>query len=318
MSDEADLRLSVVEVRKSYRGRVALDGVSLEVSAGEILGLLGPNGAGKTTLVSIVAGLRRPDAGLVQVGPIDVVANPRAVHSMVGLAPQETAVYEVLTVRENLIVFGELAGLRRRPLVVRIDEVGAALRLGHLMDRVAHQLSGGERRRLHTAIALLGRPALLLLDEPTVGADVDTRAALVETVRALAREGSGIVYSTHYLPEVESLGASVVILVAGRVIASGRVDELIARHGHATAELVFDGPAPYCNGGCESVMRDDDVLRITSREPAVAAASVISRLGADTHRLRAVELLRPSLDSVFLTLTGRRYDAEGRDGVAAA
>src|SRR5207253_3582369 len=159
--------LTLVDVTKRYGSRPALDGVSLEVGAGEVLGLVGPNGAGKSTLVSIVAGLRRPDSGQVLVDGIDVVADPGAIRRRVGLAPQDTSLYEVLTVRENLAFFAELVGLGRRARATRIDELAGALRLGPLLDRAAFQLSGGERRRLHTAIAFVHRPRLLLLDEAT-------------------------------------------------------------------------------------------------------------------------------------------------------
>nr|MDP9332812.1 ABC transporter ATP-binding protein [Actinomycetota bacterium] len=191
--------LSVFEVVKRYGARTALDGVSLEVERGEVLGLLGPNGAGKSTLVSIVAGLRRPDSGTVLVEGIDVVAESPAARARVGLAPQETGLYEVLTVRENLAFFADLAGMGRRARATRIDELAVALRLTALLDRTAFELSGGERRRLHTAIAFLHRPPLLLLDEATVGADVETRAALLDVVRAVANGGAAVVYSTHYL-----------------------------------------------------------------------------------------------------------------------
>jgi ABC-type multidrug transport system ATPase subunit len=310
--------LRVGGLTKRYGPRLALDGVSLELAAGEVVGLLGPNGAGKTTLVSIVAGLRRADGGTVHVAGLDVAASPRRARALVGYAPQDSGVYEVLTVHDNLRFFGELVGLRRRALATRIDEVATALRLESLMARVAHELSGGEKRRLHTAIAFLHRPPLLLLDEPTVGADIETRAALLETVRAQADDGSAIVYSTHYLPEVESLHASVAILDHGRFVATGRVDDLVARYGVSAAQLTFDGSAPACAAGDAHVVREGNILRVAAVNPATAAAELISRLGPETRRLRDVELIRPSLDSVFLAITGRRYGDEMGANVTAA
>ena len=236
--------LQVVDVARRYGDHVALDGVSIDVRAGEVLALLGPNGAGKSTLVSLVAGIQRPDRGVVLVDGIDVVADPAAARMRVGLVPQDTALYEVLTVRENLAFFGELVGLRRRERDQQIANFGETMRLSALMERVVARLSGGERRRLHTAIAFLHRPPVLLLDEPTVGADVETRTALLDIVRAAADDGAAVLYSTHYLPEVEALRASVAILVAGAVIAQGNLDELIATHGQAALELTFDGRAP--------------------------------------------------------------------------
>ena len=309
--------LAVSGVEKRYGRHTALDGVCLSVARGEVVGLLGPNGAGKSTLVSIVAGLRAPDAGSVHVDGIDVVAAPARAQARIGYAPQETGVYEVLTVRENLTFFCDLGGLRGRARGARIEEVAHALELSSLLDRTAFALSGGERRRLHTAIAFLHRPALLLLDEPTVGADIETRTALLTLIRATADHGAAVVYSTHYLPEVETLHASVAMLVHGRMIATGRVDELVRAHGNAAVELSFDGPVPELDLGGLSTTVDGDVVRVTVADPATAVASVIGRLGPAASRVRSIAMVRPSLDGVFMSLTGRRYSPEGSDVVAA-
>ena len=309
--------LTLAAVTKRYGARTALDGVSLGVEAGEVLALLGPNGAGKSTLVTIVAGLLKADSGEVRVDGIDVRAEPAAARRRVGLAPQDTALYEVLTVRENLVFFADLVGLRRRARATRIDELATALELNGFLDRAASQLSGGERRRVHTAIAFLHRPPLLLLDEATVGADVETRTALLEVVRAAAHDGAAIVYSTHYLPEVESLGATVGILVAGRVIANGPLDALVAAHGRCAVELTFaEVPPPVDLDGLASQV-DGAVLRVDVADPARAVPVILSRLGAFADDVRSVEVLRPSLDSVFLTLTGQRFDSGNADVVAA-
>jgi ABC-2 type transport system ATP-binding protein len=209
----------VLEVRgltKTFGRMVALDGVNLEIQRGEICALLGQNGAGKTTLTSIVAGLRRPDSGNVLVGGIDVVAKPKEASRLIGLVPQEVGVYPTLTVREGMRFFGELADLRGRTLSARIEEVAEALDLTDLLGRTAGRLSGGEKRRVHTAMALVHRPALLLLDEPTAGVDVQTRIRLLNAVRALATDfDTAVCYTTHYLAEVETLRASVAILDDG-------------------------------------------------------------------------------------------------------
>jgi ABC-2 type transport system ATP-binding protein len=309
--------LTLVDVTKRYGSRLALDRVSLNVTAGQVLGLLGPNGAGKSTLVSIVAGLQPPDSGEVLVDGLDVVAQPSRIPVRPGFAPQDTALYEVLTVRENLAFFAQLVGLGRRARAARIDELATALQLGPLLDRAAFELSGGERRRLHTAIAFIHRPPLLLLDEATVGADIETRAALLEVVRDAANDGAAVLYSTHYLPEVETLRATVGILVDGRVIAAGHLDALIAQHGRGTIELTFDGTPPVIDLGQWPATVDGPVLRVDAADPAGAVPMIISRLGAVAAGLQGVEVLRPSLDSVFLTLTGRRYVPAGSDVAAA-
>ena len=268
--------LAVRGLRKAYGATVALDGVDLTVERGTILGLLGPNGAGKTSLVSIVCGLRRPDAGTVHVGGIDVARHPRDARTLVGYAPQETGVYPTLSVRDNLKFFGGLAGLGRTGLRDAVDEVAAALSLTPLLDRRAGRVSGGERRRLHTAIALVHRPPLVLLDEPTTGADVRTRTEILALVRRLAEQGSAVVYSTHYLHEVDELGASVAFIDRGRIVASGEPADLVARFGASALELEFDGPVPdSVRGGGASV--DGSSVRIPTPDPAATRGAAPAR-----------------------------------------
>jgi len=304
--------LLVAGLRKSYGATVALDGVDLRVEPGTVLGLLGPNGAGKTSLVSIVAGLRRPDAGRVEVCGIDVARAPREVRARLGIAPQETGVYLPLRVRDNLRFFAGLAGLRRAEAAARIDEVAGALGLESLLDRRASQLSGGERRRVHTAIALLHRPELVLLDEPTTGADVRTRTQILDLVRDLARAGSAVVYSTHYLQEIETLGADVAFLDRGRVVARGTLADLVERHGTSALELTFAGTVPPAARLAGSVI-DGSSVRIPTPDPAARAAQLLPALGADAGALRSIEILRPSLESVYLAVTGRRYETDSAE-----
>lgn len=302
--------LGVARLSKSYGDVTALDGVDIEIAAGEICGLLGPNGAGKTTLVSIVAGLRRADRGTVTVNGIDALRCSAEARRYIGLAPQELAIYPTVLVRDNLVFFGELAGLRGSVLATRIGEVADTLELTALLDRPGRTLSGGEKRRLHTAMAMLHHPPLLLLDEPTTGVDVRTRARLLEAVRRLAtEEGTAICYSTHYLPEVEALGASVAIIEQGRIIARGSVAELVKRHGGAAVELTFAGLPPLLSLD-RRIETVDHTLRIYTDEPAADTARVLAQLGAEAEHLRGVEIVSPSLESVFLALTGRRYAGE--------
>ncbi len=303
----------VERLHKAYGTTVALDGVDMQVEPGEVLALLGPNGAGKTTLVSIVAGLRRPDAGRVRVAGIDVADDSRATCRHLGYAPQETGVYLSLRVRDNLRYFAALAGLRGRDQRTRVDEVAAALGLETLLDRRASNLSGGERRRLHTAMALVHRPPVVLLDEPTTGADVRTRAEILELVLDLARDGSAVVYSTHYLHEVEQLDARVAFMDHGRIVAEGALTELIRAHGASALELSFDGDVPSIAWG-EGAVVEGRQVRIPSDDPARTAAHVLPRLGTSGSALRSVEVIRPDLESVFLAVTGRRFDvvADGR------
>ncbi len=306
-----DARVLQIEgLRKAYGDVVALDGVDLDVQAGEIVALLGPNGAGKTTLVSIVAGLRKADAGVVRVDGLDALARSAEVRRRIGLAPQDTGLYPVVTVRQNFLLFGELAGMSRSELHTRIDEVAEALALTDLLDRQAGQLSGGQKRRVHTALALLHSPRLLLLDEATTGADVETRGHLLDLVRQLATDGSAVLYSTHYLAEVETLGSNVVILDRGQVIVRGGVDELIAAHAKPVVELHFEGPVPDL-GLDGSATVEGQLVRLATPDPAATLVEVLPKVPRDS--LQSVEIVRPSLESVYLALAGRRYDEADRE-----
>ncbi|HEX6263461.1 MAG TPA: ABC transporter ATP-binding protein [Actinomycetota bacterium] len=307
--------LRVAGLRKSYGAIEALRGVDLEVLPGEIVALLGPNGAGKTTLVSIVAGLRRPDGGTVEVDGLDALRRSADVRRRIGLAPQELGIYPVVSVRSNLALFGRLAGLSGGQLRSRIEDVAEALRITDLLDRQGGSLSGGQKRRVHTAIALLHRPPLLLLDEATTGADVETRGHILNLVRRLAGDGSAVLYSTHYLQEVEDLGATVVLLDGGRVIARGGAAELIAAHATTELEMTFEGdvPALGLNG---SATVEGSRLRLPAQDPAATLATLIPRVPPGT--LRSVEIVRPDLEAVYLALTGRRYEEADEEGERVA
>jgi ABC-2 type transport system ATP-binding protein len=308
-----DLVLHVQGLYKSYGEIRALDGIDLEVAGGEIVALLGPNGAGKTTLVSIVAGLRKPDSGSVYVNGVSVTANARAAHRLLGLAPQETGVYPTVSVRNNLHFFGELVGLRRQALRRKVVDVAEAFELLDLLDRPVQSLSGGQARRLHTAVVVLHRPRLLLLDEPTTGVDVQTRNKLLQVVKSLAEDGSAVCYSTHYLHEVEQLdAANVAILAGGKIAASGSIAELVRAHGGASVELHFAGTPPDVDLSGMPVQIEKNVLRVhTDDPPATRAALLLSRLGRSASGLREVKLIQPSLESVFLAITSG-FDAAGR------
>jgi ABC-2 type transport system ATP-binding protein len=303
--------LRIEGLKKTYGDIVALRGVDLTVRSGEIVSLLGPNGAGKTTLVSIVAGLRRADSGVVEVDGLNALVHSVEVRRRIGLAPQDLGVYPVVSVRHNFLLFGRLAGLSPREIRAGIDEVAEALNIGDLLDRKVGELSGGQKRRVHTAIALLHRPPLLLLDEATTGADVETRGHILELVRKLAFEGSAVLYSTHYLQEVEDLRATVALLDDGRVIARGAVDDLIASHAVPVVELIFEGAVPTVSvNGQETI--DGSHLRVPTNDPAQTLAALIPQLPA--RSLASVDIIRPNLEAVYLAITGRRYEEADQEG----
>lgn len=276
--------LTLRNVVKRYGGMVAVDGLSLDVRPGEIFGLLGPNGAGKTTTVNLCCGLLQADSGEITLAGI---GSPRAcaVRARLGVAPQELAIYEELSADQNLRFFGGLYGLRGASLAAKID---AALHFVGLLDRrrdAARTYSGGMKRRLNLAAALVHEPSLLLLDEPTVGVDPQSRNAILENVFALRRQGRTIVYTTHYMEEAQKLCDRVGIVDHGRLIAIGTVAELVARYGGKTT-VVLNG------GGAETRIETDDPLGELTRQQARGT-------------LGNFRVERPDLERVFLNLTGQ-------------
>jgi len=276
------LRLS--DIRKRFGATVALDGLSLDVRPGEILGLLGPNGAGKTTAVHVAVGLVAPDSGEVIVGGAGSPRTPE-VRRRIGVAPQALSLYETLSSEENLRFFGRVYGLSGRTLASRVDW---ALELAALTDRrrePAARLSGGMKRRLNLAAALVHDPELVLLDEPTVGVDPQSRNAILERIQELRNVGRTVVYTTHYMEEAARLCDRVAIVDRGRLLALGSVDELVAAHGGEPALVArLDGAE----------------IRIATRDPASELAGLLARGRVDDVRIE-----RASLEQVFLHLTGR-------------
>ena len=308
--------LEVVDVAKRYGDHDALHGVSLSVRAGEVCGLLGPNGAGKTTLVSIIAGLRSPDA---RSG-----ARRRARHRRArpgrparpSASPsQETAIYPTVTVRENLELFTRLAGYSGAGVAKRLEEVAEVVELTDFLDRQARNLSGGEQRRLHTAMALVHRPKVLMLDEPTTGVDIATAFPAARRDRR-AHRGRGLRRPVlHPLP-ARGRGAGCV----GRdprprphPRPRARSTSWSTQHGSGLVELTFDGPAPELPGATV----DGSVARVATDRPGVDAAALVGGLGDAADRLVSVDLSRPSLETVFLAVTGRAYCQRRRRGAGA-
>jgi ABC-2 type transport system ATP-binding protein len=299
--------LEVHDLRKSYGDVLALDGLSLQVAAGEILCILGPNGAGKSTFASIVAGVRRADSGRAVVCGADVAREPERAKANVGYAPQEVGVYPTLTVRDNLGFFAELAGLRGAAKQDAVHEAAEALLVTDLFDRRVRDLSGGQKRRLHTAMALLGHPPVLLLDEPTAGVDPQTRMALLDAVRALAAQGTAICYSTHYLPEAEELDGSIAIIDHGRLIAHGSLTHLMASHARSAIRIVFDGPVPQLDLPFP-VFTEGNALVATPPATGDGHLGAVHRaLAGSIEQVVSFSVQRPDLETVFLGLTGQEH-----------
>ncbi|MGA2887009.1 MAG: ABC transporter ATP-binding protein [Terracidiphilus sp.] len=305
--------LSIKGLKKSYNNHEVLKGVDLTVAPGEIVGLIGVNGAGKSTLTSIVAGLRSADEGCVTICGVDALKDPHASHTHLGLVAQEIGLYPILTGWQNLDFFGRLVALRSQSRKRRIEEVADSLGLTDFLHNPVETLSGGQRRRLHTAVAMLHRPSVLLLDEPTVGADIQSRQKLLDEVRRFAAEGSAVVYATHYFPEVETLGASVAILHEGRIVARGDSYSIINLHAAPSVELAFEGEIPtnlseFAKIGDQGNDEGQILSRVVIpvRHPGRDLAGIITNLGIEASRLRSVEFHQPSLETAFLRITGRK------------
>jgi ABC-2 type transport system ATP-binding protein len=279
--------LSLRGIAKRYADVVALDDLTLEIDRGEVFGLLGPNGAGKTTTVGITTGLVRPDKGRVDIDGAGAPTDP-AVRARVGVAPQSLSIYDELTARENLLFFGRIYALGRDRLHKRVDELLDWTGLADRAGSRAGTYSGGMKRRLNLAAALLHDPPLLLLDEPTAGVDPQSRNNLFEVVQRLAGEGKTVIYTTHYMEEAQRLCDRVGIIDHGRLLALDTVSNLIETHaGPSTIHIEIDGAEERI----ESSSPADDLPRILS-----------DRAGTP---IRSLRVERPTLESVFLHLTGR-------------
>lgn len=300
---------------KSYGARDVLRGVDLEVRQGEILGLVGANGAGKSTFISIVAGLCQPDAGEVLVGGVDAQKHPKAVALALGLAPQELGIYPTLTARQNLHSFAGLSGMSKRQSRIRVDDIAELLGLTEQLDQRAEKLSGGQKRRLHTGLAVLHRPRVLFLDEPTVGADVSSRAGILAIVAEMAAEGTAIVYTTHYLDELEKLEAEIAVLDNGVISERGSTQELLKRWARASVQLHFGGAAPSLRGW-ETKGQVLSRGNLTS-QPGEVAAEGLASLGDNARDLVGVEVTQATLESAFLAITGRAHTQEPSNDLAA-
>jgi ABC-2 type transport system ATP-binding protein len=302
--------LRAAGLRLSYGARPALDGVSFEVAAGEIVGLLGPNGAGKTTTLAVLATLRRPDAGDAEVAGVSTRRDPAHVRRLLGLVPQSLAVYPSLTARENLRCFAGVLGLRRR---AGAEAARGALETVGLTDRandVVATFSGGMQRRLNLACALLHRPAVLLLDEPTVGVDPQSRERILDTVRAQAAAGTAVLYSTHLMDEAERLCDRVVLMDGGRVVAEGSPASL-TRQADGGIRLVLVTRGPLADGWLDGVPG----ARLMPAEPvgparghrhdvAIDALPLAARVLERAGDVLELHVHRPDLQDVFLRMTG--------------
>ena len=306
--------LEVTGLRKSYGNLVAVDGVSLRAGKGETIGLLGPNGAGKTTTVSIIAGLVRPDAGEVRIAGRTLNSDTDPAKREIGLVPQDLGLYDEMSAQENLHLFGALYDLDGAQLKRSIDE---ALDLVGLKDRAKDKVlnfSGGMKRRLNLAAALLHDPQLLLLDEPTVGVDPQSRNAIFDNLEVLKKRGKTLLYTTHYMEEAERLCDRMVIIDHGKVIADDTLQGLHRMVPVANLLMIEleDGKIAGLSvedlrslPGVASVELRGDTLRIGVRDLAADSGGILTWLAERGHPFQHLASERASLETVFLNLTGR-------------
>ncbi|SEK25782.1 daunorubicin resistance protein DrrA family ABC transporter ATP-binding protein [Streptacidiphilus jiangxiensis] len=297
----------------------ALDGVDLDVPEGTVLGLLGPNGAGKTTTVRVLTTLLRPDSGRATVAGVDVLKHPDKVRSLIGLSGQYAAVDEYLTGQENLQMVGELYQMSAREAKARAKELLEWFNLTDAAGRIAKTYSGGMRRRLDLAAALVVRPPVMFLDEPTTGLDPRNRMALWEVIEQLVAEGTTLLLTTQYLEEADRLAHDIAVVDHGRVIARGTADQLKAQIGGERVEVVVTDPsmlatavdalAPYAIGE-PTVEPHTRRITVPVTGGARVLADVIRELDANDVLIHDIGLRRPTLDDVFLSLTGHVTESD--------
>jgi len=299
-------------LRKAFRDLVAVDDVSFRIGPGETYGLLGPNGAGKTTSISIAAGLLHPDAGEVEVAGRRMTPKATDAKAAVGLVPQELAVYPELTARENLRFFARLYGMDRRHGDQRVDEVLEVIGLTDRADDRASEYSGGMKRRLNIGIGLLHEPTLLILDEPTVGVDPQSRNAILEAVEELSATGMAVLYTTHYMEEAERLCTRIGIIDEGRIVAEGTRRELVSLvddQDHVRLDVAGDAAAvaEACQAleAVSSADLDDGGVSCSVTDAAAVLAELLSAASGTGATITGVEVHGADLETVFLHLTGK-------------
>jgi ABC-2 type transport system ATP-binding protein len=304
--------LACRDLRRRFGQRLAVDGVGFRVDPGETYGLLGPNGAGKTTTISMICGLLRRDGGEVTVAGASLDRDPGAVKAAIGYVPQDIALYPDLSGAENLRFWGRMQGLSGRELAARVD---AVLEVVGLADRARDKVgdySGGMQRRLNIGAGLLHRPRLLVLDEPTVGVDPQSRNAILENVEALRGEGAAVLYTTHYMEEAERLCDRVGIIDQGRLIAEGTRRELVAQVGERDRiELAASGDLIGLAAGCKRVLGVDEAtvvaggLHLVAPDGRRLLPKLLELAEEAGVEVSSVEVVEPDLEAVFLHLTGK-------------
>lgn len=304
--------IKAVNLDKSFEDVHAVNDVSFEIHAGEIFSLLGPNGAGKTTTIGMISGLLEPDAGEVWLMGYSMLSEPRKAKAALGIVPQEIALYDDISARVNLNFWGKMYGLRGKVLAKRVDEILSLIGLENRAKGAVSKFSGGMKRRLNVGVALLHEPRVLIMDEPTVGIDPQSRRKILDSVKLLRDQGVTILYTTHYMEEAQELSDRIAIMDYGKIIARGTHEELIDIVGELDRiTLTISGDSERAQAawrgidGIEDVSSENGVLHLLVSDSNLILPRVFEAAAGVNVRINSVDIQEPNLEAVFLHLTGR-------------
>lgn len=304
--------LEVKDIVKRFKDIIAVDGISFTVNKGDIFGLLGPNGAGKSTTISMISTLLKPNSGDITYKGESIIKNPKIIQKNLGVVPQEIALYQQLTGYDNMKFWGHAYGLRGKELKKRIDEVSEIIGLtDRLKDRVT-KYSGGMKRRLNIGVALLHEPEILIMDEPTVGIDPQSRNHILDTVIELNKKGMTIIYTSHYMEEVEKLCSNICIMDKGKIIASGTKEEIVnILDDEKQIHIKFDNISKSLIENIKSInyvenldINNNDMI-LSIKNGDTVFKDIIDKVSLTDSKILSIDINRPNLEAVFLHLTGR-------------
>ncbi|QIB27269.1 ABC transporter ATP-binding protein [Caloranaerobacter azorensis] len=304
--------LRVDNLKKYFKKIKAVDGISFEVKKGEIFGLLGPNGAGKSTTISMISTLFKPTSGDIFFKGRSILENPIEIRKNLGIVPQEIALYPTLSGYENLRFWGNAYGLRGKKLKIRIEEVSEIIGIKDRLKDKVEKYSGGMKRRINIGVALLHKPELLIMDEPTVGIDPQSRKHILDTVLSLNKEGMTVIYTSHYMEEVEYLCNRISIMDRGKIIATGTKDELInIVNGQKVINLKFDKISKELIRKIKDInyishieVLDDEIILTTVNENTIFK-DILDKVSETDSNILSIDVKKPNFESVFLHLTGK-------------
>lgn len=304
--------LEVKNLTKSYGALKAVNNIAFKVEEGEIVGLLGPNGAGKSTTISMISTLLKPDGGEMTYRGKNIISHPKAIQKVLGIVPQEIALYPTLSGYDNLKFWGQAYGVTGKKLKERIETVSRIIGIDARLKDKVEQYSGGMKRRINIGAALLHEPELLIMDEPTVGIDPQSRNHILDTVLELNKQGMTIIYTSHYMEEVEYLCRNIHIMDSGQIIASGSQDDLIEIiEGERKIIIQLSGASQSFTDslrtikGVDRVEADGHMVRIYTKNGKNIIRDALDKAMTQNIAVESLEVIKPNLESVFLHLTGK-------------